>query len=217
MEDCLVTVRVRNNRIVKAIERSGYASQRQFCISNNIIQTVLSSYVNFKCTPVSKLGGWKGSATMISSCLGVSEEDLFPEFTREAFDVNEFDFEINVNDVQKLNYSKDIEMDSNLLQEKVVQYVDSLRDREAKVIKYFYGVGVAKKNYKEIGAELNISSERVAQIAQGAIRKLRRGLVTTDRVGFCGKLEVKSELSLKNELEEIYKDVESYGFNTIGK
>ena len=60
------------------------------------------------------------------------------------------------------------------LKEEIRQCLDSLKDRERDVIKMYFGIG---RDYaltlNEIGEEFNLTRERVRQIKEKAIRRLR--------------------------------------------
>jgi RNA polymerase primary sigma factor len=60
------------------------------------------------------------------------------------------------------------------LKEEIRQSLESLKDRERDVIKMYFGIG---RDYaltlNEIGEEFNLTRERVRQIKEKAIRRLR--------------------------------------------
>jgi RNA polymerase primary sigma factor len=67
--------------------------------------------------------------------------------------------------------------DSGLLQEslkiEIKQVLQALTQREADVISYFYGLDNAPLSLEEIGEKFNLTRERVRQIKEKAIRRLR--------------------------------------------
>jgi RNA polymerase primary sigma factor len=67
--------------------------------------------------------------------------------------------------------------DSLLMDESLVTEVDralaTLTDREKEILKYFFGIGVAEMTLEEIGDYFGLTRERVRQIKEKAIRRLR--------------------------------------------
>ncbi len=67
--------------------------------------------------------------------------------------------------------------DTSLMQESLSLEIDralaQLTDREADIIRYFFGIGCREKTLEEISEELNLTRERVRQIKEKAIRRLR--------------------------------------------
>lgn len=66
---------------------------------------------------------------------------------------------------------------TSLMQESLSLEIDralaQLTDREADIIRYFFGIGCREKTLEEISEELNLTRERVRQIKEKAIRRLR--------------------------------------------
>ncbi len=67
--------------------------------------------------------------------------------------------------------------DFGLLNESLATEVDraleTLTDREKDIIRYFFGIGTAEMTLEEIGEKFDLTRERVRQIKEKAIRRLR--------------------------------------------
>ncbi|MBQ5752705.1 MAG: RNA polymerase sigma factor RpoD/SigA [Alistipes sp.] len=67
--------------------------------------------------------------------------------------------------------------DRGLINESLATEVDraleSLTDRERDIIKYFFGIGCSEMTLEEIGEKFDLTRERVRQIKEKAIRRLR--------------------------------------------
>lgn len=67
-----------------------------------------------------------------------------------------------------------IEVLQNLLSEDVINALDELTEREAKILTLRFGLNGARKHtLKELGEIFGITRERIRQIQKGALRKLR--------------------------------------------
>lgn len=69
--------------------------------------------------------------------------------------------------------------DRSLINESLSTEVDralsTLTERERDIIKYFFGIGTGELTLEEIGDEFGLTRERVRQIKEKAIRRLRHG------------------------------------------
>ena len=59
------------------------------------------------------------------------------------------------------------------LSTEIANALDTLTDREAAILRKFFGIGCPEMTLEEIGAEFDLTRERVRQIKEKAIRKLR--------------------------------------------
>lgn len=69
--------------------------------------------------------------------------------------------------------STDNVLDQESLRTEIGRMLDVLNDREQKVIKAFFGIGMQEMTLEEIGDKYNLTRERVRQIKEKAIRRLR--------------------------------------------
>lgn len=69
--------------------------------------------------------------------------------------------------------STDNVLDQESLRTEIERVLDVLNDREQKVIKAFFGIGMQEMTLEEIGDKYNLTRERVRQIKEKAIRRLR--------------------------------------------
>lgn len=69
--------------------------------------------------------------------------------------------------------STDNVLDKESLRTEIGRVLDVLNDREQKVIKAFFGIGMQEMTLEEIGDKYNLTRERVRQIKEKAIRRLR--------------------------------------------
>lgn len=72
------------------------------------------------------------------------------------------------------------EPNSDLYEESLIidieDSIDKLNDREKQILKKFFGIGCEEEKIEEIAKEMNLTRERVRQIKEKAIRKLKGSL-----------------------------------------
>ncbi len=73
-------------------------------------------------------------------------------------------------DAPKADYT----LEQNTLSDELVKAISTLNDREQAVVKRFFGIDSQRMTMAEIGEELGLKRERVRQIRDTAMRKLRR-------------------------------------------
>lgn len=102
---------------------------------------------------------------------GLNAEDL-PEDNEEPFDNP--DYEPIKNDNEPFCSGDSERHTLSDVKDTVSQLMDCLDEREQKIIMLYFGLGGAKEiTLEEIGKELNLTKERVRQIKEKAMRKLR--------------------------------------------
>ena len=65
-------------------------------------------------------------------------------------------------------------MERELLAEELEDSLHLLNERETAVVRRYFGVGTDRMTMAEIGGELGLKRERVRQIRDKALRKLRK-------------------------------------------
>ncbi len=80
--------------------------------------------------------------------------------------------------------------DRGLISESLAREIDrtlqTLTERESDIVKKFFGIGVAEMTLEEIGAEFGLTRERVRQIKEKAIRRLRNNSRSKLLKGYLG-------------------------------
>ena len=67
----------------------------------------------------------------------------------------------------------DLRLINESLSREINRALEQLHPREADILRNFFGIGVPEKTLEEIGIELNLTRERVRQIKEKAIKKLK--------------------------------------------
>lgn len=68
----------------------------------------------------------------------------------------------------------DLAVDNESMREDITDVLGMLTSREQKILLWSFGIGCAEMTMEEIGEKLDLSRERVRQVREKAVRKLRR-------------------------------------------
>ena len=181
--DYRVEVKVKNNNILKRIEAAGYKTVGEFCRLNDrpSWQSRIGDYVNLKQTPLNAAGDFFPHIYEMANMLNCSPEDLFTETQLQtALETNKRSIEVNeaemkfmlTNAKQPLLLEDQVHFDR--LPDKVAAILDMLTPREAKVVRLRFGLdGTEPLTYDQLASNFDVTRERVRQIEQKALRKMR--------------------------------------------
>lgn len=174
MKDYRVTVKVRNNRILNAIENIGGRPGSIWCEQAGLNYSHLNAYINMLTSPIEKGGGLKESALLLCDVLGVMPDDLWSEEQLYPLEKNFSELEMDFEQVAALMGGEPRLLEEQADDDRVGRLIDdalkSLTQREKKVVIMRFRDDVTQK---DTGAALGITSSRVQQIEKRALRKLR--------------------------------------------
>jgi RNA polymerase sigma factor (sigma-70 family) len=203
MSDYRVKITIRNDRLLKAIEDAGYKSSREFAIHNAINYERVGRLIRGSEKPIDKYGNITKNCSEILSLLNKTLKECFTERQLEGFKKNTF--ETKVAEEQLMQLVNPVKSHELKIIEQDVQFSLSeifskyLTPREEKILRMRFGIGLnTDHTYEEISLDCQISKERVRQIEQRAIRKLKhpsvvRKLVATGFHDVFTKVDIKAE------------------------
>lgn len=183
MNEYRLQIKVKNNLILKQIEKLGYSTVGEFCRENNLIPSVIGNFINFKDCPLRKDGTVKKECQRLLDIFGCLLQDLYTEDQIFGSLKTTYSLELSRDEVQYyLQNPNDTtpllehEVEEEEFKEKFRNEIDTtLKPREAKIIKMYWGVCPYEKEHthEEIGEGFNLTRERVRQIVARSLRKLR--------------------------------------------
>jgi RNA polymerase sigma factor (sigma-70 family) len=180
MKDYRVEVKVKNNYLFKLMESYGLSNGAELSRASGLDQTSIGRVLNLKAPAFTKKGETTATAQTLCDFFSCSVYDLFPpQHLDDPLQINSGAIEANMAELTSSNLLAggtdplQIISDGDAV-DLVAAAVGKLTNREKIIVDARFGLnGEEEKTFVQIGKELNLSSTRVRQIEQKAIRKLR--------------------------------------------
>lgn len=173
-------VRLYHGNIFKKMDELNLKTIRQLAKLSGVNEGTLSSCLNFR------IKFSKNVADKVAAVLGMKVEDILLGYEKFQKDINnlpnknEAIFDIDSTDIYMLN---DAEYPTLMLEEDIFRNEDfkievkrilsTLTPREAQMISLYYGLDGDEKTINEIAAIYDLTRERVRQIIEKAIRRMK--------------------------------------------
>lgn len=182
-----IDVKVKNNLILKKIEKSGYKTVGEFARKNNIHASAIGSIVNMTESPLLKDGKFRDVIYKISDLLNCCPEDFFTESQLYAIlKTNKRTLEVNESEMKfMLEYKEDNKSLEEIVMEDyknniIKENLSLLTQREEKVLRLRFGFDEREHTLEEVSKIIGITRERVRQTEAKALRKLRHPSMTEE-------------------------------------
>jgi len=180
MKDYRVEVKVKNNYLFKLMESYGLSNAAELSRASGLAQTDIGKLLNLKVPAFTKTGKPTAATQILCDFFTCSVDDLFPpQHINDPLQINSSAIEANMAELTSSNLlaggTDPLQILSNDdAADLVAAAVGKLTSREKTIVDARFGLnGEGEKTLAQIGKELNLSSNRVRQIEQKAIRKLR--------------------------------------------
>jgi hypothetical protein len=175
MNEYRVKIVVRNNLILKAIEKEGYISIKRFCKDRNITESSLFELIALRTPPIMRCGSFSIVASRLMEELCALPTELWTteqltmalKNNKTFINVSKEDLQISSDEALKLIFDQE-------KKEKVGKIVDNLRLQKKIVIKMRFGLDVEyPMTLEEVSKSLKLSKERIRQVEQQALRIMK--------------------------------------------
>jgi RNA polymerase sigma factor (sigma-70 family) len=174
MSDYRVTVKVRNARMLRAIERLGYTPSG-FAAAHGFSPTIVCALVAMKIRPTLRNGDWRREVIALCEAANCTPQDLFTERQMDRLERNTVEREVDEAALIALTGHTATSEDAALISDArrlLESAISGLNERYAYVVRE----RAAGADLGEVGAELGVSKERIRQMEAKAHRKLREWL-----------------------------------------
>ena len=174
-KDYRVIVKVKNANLLRAFEKAGFKTVNAFCRANNFCASTVGQLVNLKAAPTQ--GRHLAIAERISVALDTPLFELFSDDQLTPLTTNTGQIEVSLEDVLPLIEGTGGDPLQKLIEEDNRVAIDALLElltpREAEVIRRRFGLYGEAETWEAVGKRLSVTGQRVRQIEDKALRKLR--------------------------------------------
>lgn len=191
MNDYRVNIKVRNNRILEAIERSGAESGGKWCAEKGLPYSAVNNLINMTASPILKAGHLTSTARNLCDALDKLPEDLWSDEQIRPLEKNFTSLEMSHEQIMTLmppedtTYLTNFEhaIDSKKLVTVMAYATEGLTPQEQEVLKRRF---FDDMTLEEVGHRLGVNKERVRQIEAKALRKMRHPSRSDELRAFIG-------------------------------
>ncbi len=177
MKDYRVTVKVRNNRILRAIESAGGSPGQKWCEAHGMSYGMVNGLINMTISPLLSDGSLRPDALRLCDVTNTIPDDLWSSAQLFPLERNFSDMEMDHEQVVALlpdegqTYSLDTsEIEQEQRASIIGEILSTFPKNEQDVMRMRY---YEDMTLRETGKVLGVSYERVRQIEMRVLRKLR--------------------------------------------
>ena len=182
MADVRLIVRVKNARILRAMERAGIDSVAELCrrlVSGS--PSEVGALINFRHKPIDRNGEWRELAMDVATALHREPEELWPEYLKQI----EARTSTTQIDATVEQFAALAGSEQALLQhDSVKRLLSAVPAREAEIVGLRFGLNGGEHTLAETGKiiERPVTQERVRGLEARALRRMRRRAYLDDHL-----------------------------------
>jgi len=175
IKDFRVNIKVRNNRLIQAIEETGGRLGGLWCRSKGLNYNKVNDLIRLKDSPLQENQvDLTETAYKLCEILNKSPNELWSEDLINPLQMNNVAVELSAPEMKQIVYHSEYEPDKLLavteMQEKVQDIVERLTPIEQKVLKMRF---FDDMTLEQVAHEFDVGRERIRQIEAKGLRKLR--------------------------------------------
>jgi RNA polymerase sigma factor (sigma-70 family) len=181
MKDYRIIVKIKNNYMLKAMEKSGFRNAAELSRASNVTQSIIGQFLNLKKPIYNKDGSIKKNVLKIAATLKVLPENLFPpQHLIDPLENNIAFAEANYAEIQQITAPQTTPFEQLSIKDDhdlIYNAISQLTEQEQDVINRRFELNNNDKcTLEEVGLNHNITRERVRQIERKSLIKLRNKL-----------------------------------------
>lgn len=176
MTDYIIQIKVKNGPMLRAMRRKNINTAAELSRATGISQGDIGKYLNLKKSALTKTGDWTSQIVKISETLNTMPEDLFPRHHIETpLRKNTAEVSLDMADMAVfLNKTPDQLVIEHDMLDITDELLSGLSCRDQRIIKQRFGIKCTKKTLSEIGEQESITGNRVRQLQNRALEKMKK-------------------------------------------
>lgn len=179
MKDYRVEVRVKNNYLWTLMRTKNLTSVAALARATGLYASTLSNIINLKIPAQTNDGKWRKPILVLARYFGVAPDAIVPpQHVADPLVTNRGAFEADIEQLASLSAtpsypSIEDQTAARQVETALHEALATFPPRTRRIMSARWGLGgMEKKTFKEIGAELGISGDRVNQIEHKTMRQL---------------------------------------------
>lgn len=182
MKSYNLKIQVRNNHLLSVMRTHGIATVAELSRLTGVHQSTIGDFMNLAVSGTNPDGSWKRPLVRIADFLRVTPDMLIPpQHLDQPLAKNRAEVEVSLDEacqlaggtVEQLSATPFDSVVHAERDECLSDMLQRLTIREEQVIEHRFGLSGKAMTYDEIGRQFRLSRERIRQIEQTALGKLR--------------------------------------------
>ena len=184
MSDYRVKITIRNNRLLEALEKKGFTNNNKpsvlkFCKAHKLHYMGVNLVFSGKVSPIRANGELTPTAKEILDCLDLRVEQAFTDRQLKGFSKNSYEFKAKEQELMQITNNQSLEL--KLIQSQTDKVINKIKDiclhklgKKHTIV--WNGINDGR-TLQSLGDELNVSRERVRQMYQYSLKKVKISLL----------------------------------------
>jgi RNA polymerase sigma factor (sigma-70 family) len=177
MKDYNLTIKVRNNKLLKMMESNGIYSALKLSKISGISYSIVMGCMNLRTCAYDESMGMHPHYVRLCDFFKCEVIDICPQDNLMIpLEFNKAEVEIDSEEMQLLSSDSNAMLETLMLErdrDSVLSSLEGLREREKRIIMSRFGIDGEEKNLEQVAKDEGVTRERIRQIEAKALRKLR--------------------------------------------
>jgi DNA-directed RNA polymerase specialized sigma24 family protein len=173
--DYRVKITIRNNRLLKAIEKKGYSSVRQFCLETGMTYQNVSEIISGKRKPLDEKGFLKSVVVEMLDKLDINQDEAFTERQLKGFKKRSFQIEMTETEALQIanpvKTAEVIAIESDVIKKLKEILIQKCSPRQQMAIQYYF---FQNFTLEQVAEKMDFTRERARQLINKGLAQISK-------------------------------------------